>query len=214
LNSDSKLTFDAPFYQQGLRFLCGIDEAGRGPLAGPVVAAAVIFEQGKKIPRLNDSKKLTAPLREELYAIIKRQAVGFGIGLASVEEIDRLNILQATFLAMKRAVEQLPLSPDYVLVDGRDFPLLVHNSRPLPGTAVVKGDARSEVIAAASILAKVFRDRFMIEQAAHFPLYRFERHKGYGTAEHRALILKYGPCPLHRKKFIRSLVEPREEKLF
>ncbi len=202
--------FDARARRESGELLCGVDEAGRGPLAGPVVAAAVILPAKATLPQLNDSKKLSAKQREILDTAIRAQAVGFGIGLADVNEIERLNILQATFLAMRRAVENLKVQPDYVLVDGRDFPVLQKSGQPLPGKAVVKGDARSAVIAGASVLAKVYRDRLMEQYALQFPGYGFEKHKGYGTQFHRAQILKQGPAPIHRKTFLRKLESKQE----
>ncbi len=207
--------FDRQFRQNGIRFLAGIDEAGRGPLAGPVVAAAVILEPNVEIPGLNDSKKLSASRREKLFDQIQKVALSFGIASASVEEIQRLNILQATFLAMQRALEKLIPQPDFILVDGRDFPLFSHskNGEKMNGRAVVKGDGRSQVIAAASILAKVQRDRIMEEYARLFPQYGFEKHKGYGTKAHREKIVQLGPCPIHRRKFIRRLMQ-EQTRLF
>lgn len=190
--------------------LCGVDEAGRGPLAGPVVAAALILPKGLEIDGLNDSKKLTAGRREELDKIIREQAHSFGIGIASVQEIEKLNILQANFLAMKRAVEQLKISPNYILVDGRDFPDFYSDSVRISGKAIVKGDSRSAVIAGASILAKVYRDKLMKQMDSEYPDYGFAKHKGYGTKEHREAIVKYGPCPQHRSKFIRNVLSEKE----
>ncbi len=211
----SLAAFDRQFRQNGIRFLAGIDEAGRGPLAGPVVAAAVILEPNVEIPGLNDSKKLSAFRREELFDQIQKVALSFGIASASVEEIQRLNILQATFLAMQRALEKLIPQPDFILVDGRDFPLFSHskNGDKMNGRAVVRGDGRSQVIAAASILAKVQRDRIMEEYARFFPQYGFEKHKGYGTKAHREKIVQLGPCPIHRRKFIRRLMQ-KQTRLF
>ena len=183
-------------YDEGFRIGCGVDEAGRGPLAGPVCAAAVILPRGLDIPGLNDSKKLTAKRREALYDIITEQALAYGIAFASEQEIDEINILQATFLAMRRAMDQLRVRPDIALIDGNretDF--------GLPVQTIVKGDSLSANIAAASILAKVSRDRYMRQMAELYPLYEFEKHKAYGTARHRELIAKYGPCPIHRKTF-------------
>lgn len=211
MTSQPLQAFDAAFFLQGYRLLCGVDEAGRGPLAGPVVAAAVLFNPDTQLPGINDSKRLTARRRETLFDLIRQQAAAFGIGTATVAEINRLNILQATFLAMRRAVDQLELKPHFVLVDGRDFPVFTHRGERLPGTAVVKGDGKSQVIAAASVLAKVHRDRLMRQAALEYPLYGFDRHKGYGTAEHRRLIMEHGPCPLHRTKFIRSLIQQEQE---
>ncbi len=216
LQEKSSLTdFDRQFRKKGIRYLAGIDEAGRGPLAGPVVAAAVIFTAEVSIPKLNDSKQVGESLREKLFDEIRQKALSFGIGSASVEEIQKFNILQATFLAMRRAVEQLSVEPDYILVDGRDYPLFPNKREngSIAGQAVVKGDARSQVIAAASILAKVHRDRLMKHYADDFPQYGFEKHKGYGTREHRQKILEYGPSPIHRQKFIQRLLQ-HEGRLF
>lgn len=190
--------------------LAGVDEAGRGPLAGPVVAAVVVLPAGEVIDGLNDSKKLSAALRDKLDVQIRARAAGFGIGIAGVDEIDRLNILQATFLAMQRAIDQLAQFPEFLLVDGRDFPRFFKNGKLLNGKAVIKGDARSAVIAAASILAKVHRDKLMENLAAKYPQYGFEKHKGYGTAEHREKILQFGPCPAHRSKFLRRLLATKQ----
>ena len=185
----------------GLRLICGVDEAGRGPLAGPVCAAAVILPEHLQIPGLNDSKKLTDKKRRELFPIIQEQAIAYGIGLASEREIDEINILQATFLAMRRALDQLSVKPEIALIDGNretDF--------GLPVKTVVKGDSLSANIAAASILAKVTRDRYMRDMAAQYPEYGFEKHKGYGTKAHYAAIEQYGICPLHRKTFLKKVL--------
>ena len=184
------LVFDAP----GL--MAGVDEAGRGPLAGPVVAAAVILDELKPIRGLNDSKLLSAPTRERLYMEIHAKALCFCIAQASVEEIDELNILQATMLAMRRAVEGLRLKPVKVLVDGNRLPTL-----NVLAEAIVKGDARVKAISAASILAKVHRDRLCEELHAEFPHYGFAGHKGYGTPEHLEALLRHGACVHHRKSF-------------
>ncbi len=202
------LAFDRPYREEGYRLLCGVDEAGRGPLAGPVVAAAVIMPEKGRINNIDDSKKVREPQRELLAGRIRERALAWAVGVASVEEIGRLNILQATFLAMRRAVGGLERRPDYLLVDGRDFPAFVHpgSERPLPGDAVVRGDARSYSIACASILAKVHRDGLMREWAARYPQYGFERHKGYAAAHHIAMLRKHGPCPIHRRQFIRNFI--------
>ena len=186
-------------FEEGFRVVCGVDEAGRGPLAGPVCAAAVILPPHLEIPGLNDSKKLTDKRRRELYPIIKEQAIAYGIGFASHEEIDEINILQATFLAMQRALEQLNIKPDLALIDGnreKDF--------GLPVKTVVKGDSLSANIAAASILAKVTRDNLMVEMAANYPQYGFEIHKGYGTKAHYAALREHGACPIHRMSFLKK----------
>ena len=183
----------------GLHLICGVDEAGRGPLAGPVCAAAVILPEHLQIPGLNDSKKLTDKKRRELFPIIQEQAVAWGIGLASETEIDEINILQATFLAMRRALEQLNARPEIALIDGNretDF--------GLPVKTVVKGDSLSANIAAASVLAKVTRDNIMTEMANQYPEYGFEIHKGYGTKAHYEALRTYGPCPIHRKTFLKK----------
>ena len=187
-------------YAEGLSFLCGVDEAGRGPLAGPVCAAAVILPRGLVIAGLNDSKKLTEKKREELYSVILKEAVSFGIAFASVEEIETLNILGATFLAMNRALEQLDPKPELALIDGNRNTGIRLSSR-----CVVKGDAKCADIAAASILAKVTRDRYMLEQAELYPEYHFEQHKGYGTKLHYEALREYGPSPIHRMSFLKKL---------
>ena len=179
--------------------ICGVDEAGRGPLAGPVCAAAVILPKGLLIPGLNDSKKLTDKRRRELFPIIQQEAVSFGIAFASQEEIDEINILQATFLAMRRAIDQLDPKPDFALIDGNretDF--------GVPCKTVIKGDSLSANIAAASVLAKVTRDNWMIEAAEKYPGYGFEIHKGYGTKAHYAALEEKGPCAIHRRTFLRK----------
>ena len=183
----------------GLRLICGVDEAGRGPLAGPVCAAAVILPEHLQIPGLNDSKKLTDKKRRELFPVIQERAIAYGIGLASESEIDEINILQATFLAMRRALGQLTVRPEIALIDGNretDF--------GLPVKTVVKGDSLSANIAAASILAKVTRDNLMMELAQKYPEYGFEIHKGYGTKAHYEALRTYGPCPIHRKTFLKK----------
>ena len=187
-------------YEKGIITVCGVDEAGRGPLAGPVCAAAVILPPHLEIPGLDDSKKLSDKRRRELFPLIREQAIAYGVGLASHEEIDEINILQATFLAMERALAQLNVRPDMALIDGnreKDF--------GLPVQTVVKGDSRSANIAAASILAKVTRDEIMEAMAEEYPQYGFEIHKGYGTKAHMDALRQYGPSPIHRKKFIRFL---------
>ncbi|MCD6376720.1 MAG: ribonuclease HII [Caldisericaceae bacterium] len=213
--SENLFDFDQTFRQQGIQYLCGVDEAGRGPLAGPVVAAAVILNPQQKIEDIDDSKKLTAEKRQKLAVQIKEKALAFGIGLATVEEIQQKNILKATFLAMQRAVEKLKITPDYLLIDGRDFPQLFDKNRqqPLVGQAVIGGDHLSQSIAAASILAKVYRDEMMMDYAQRYPQYGFEKHKGYATREHQQNILKFGPCPIHRHRFLRKLLN-RQANLF
>lgn len=187
------------FYAQGVMNICGVDEAGRGPLAGPVCAAAVILPEHLEIPGLNDSKKLTDKKRRELFPIIQEKALAYGIGFASQEEIDEINILQATFLAMERALGALAIRPGLVLIDGnqeKDF--------SLPVKTVVKGDSLSANIAAASVLAKVSRDDVMLEFARQYPEYGFDIHKGYGTKAHYAALTQYGPCPIHRRSFLKK----------
>ena len=187
-------------YASGVNILCGVDEAGRGPLAGPVCAAAVILPRGLEIPGLNDSKKLSEKRREALYDVIISSAMAYGIAFADVEEIERLNILHATFLAMNRAIAQLSVRPELALIDGnRDSDIEV------PSRCIVKGDSRCADIAAASILAKVTRDRYMIKMAEQYPQYGFEQHKGYGTKQHYAALRKYGATPIHRMSFLRKM---------
>lgn len=187
-------------YAQGCTLLCGVDEAGRGPLAGPVCAAAVILPAGLELPGLNDSKKLSEKQREALFMPIKAAARAYGIAFATVEEIENLNILNATFLAMNRAIAQLSPQPELVLIDGNRSTGIT-----LPSRCVVKGDSRCADIAAASVLAKVSRDHYMLEMAKEYPEYGFERHKGYGTKLHYEAIRKYGPCPIHRPSFLKKL---------
>ncbi|MDE6594382.1 MAG: ribonuclease HII [Oscillospiraceae bacterium] len=182
--------------------VCGIDEAGRGPLAGDVYAAAVIFDEDVFIDGLNDSKKLTEKKREKLFDEIISKAKAYCVATASVEEIEEINILQATFLAMKRAYEGLGIAADIALIDGNQFPKLDCKME-----TVVKGDSLSASIAAASILAKVSRDRYMTELAEKYPEYRFEKHKGYGTKLHKELILEHGTCPVHRMSFLKKLLK-------
>lgn len=187
------------FFNQGLGVICGVDEAGRGPLAGPVCAAAVILPKHLEIPGLTDSKKLSDKRRRELFPEIQRQALAYGIGFASEKEIDEINILQATFLAMERALAQLCITPELALIDGnreKDF--------GIPVKTVIKGDSLSANIAAASILAKVSRDDLMLEMAREYPQYGFEVHKGYGTKAHYDALRLYGPCPIHRQTFLKK----------
>ena len=187
------------FFDKGIKLICGVDEAGRGPLAGPVCAAAVILPEHLEIPGLTDSKKLTDKKRRELFPIIKEQAIAYGIGLASEQEIDEINILQATFLAMQRALDQLAVKPDLALIDGnreKDF--------GVPVKTVVKGDSLSMNIAAASILAKVTRDDLMVQMAEEYPQYGFEIHKGYGTKAHYAALTEHGASPIHRMSFLKK----------
>ena len=180
--------------------VCGVDEAGRGPLAGPVCAAAVILPRGLVLPGLNDSKKLTEKRREALYAPIMESALAYGIAFATVEEIETMNILQATFLAMNRAIAALSLDPALALIDGNR-----NSGIEVPSRCIVGGDACCASIAAASILAKVTRDRYMYEMAEKYPEYGFDRHKGYGTPAHYAALRANGPCPIHRASFLKKL---------
>ncbi len=196
------LYYEKLAYENGFTSVCGVDEAGRGPLAGPVCAAAVILPEGKIIDGVNDSKKLSEKKREALFDVIKEEAIAYGVGWASVEEIEEINILNAAMLAMKRAVEELKSKPDFIYVDGNKTP-----DFNIPCKAVIKGDANSISIAAASILAKVSRDRLMLEYAKEYPEYMFEKHKGYGTKLHKEAILKYGPCPIHRMSFLRKILK-------
>ena len=186
-------------FAEGYQVICGVDEAGRGPLAGPVCAAAVILPANAEIPGLNDSKKLSDKKRRELMPVIKEMALGYGIAFADEKEIDEINILQATYLAMKWAIDMLPVKPDLALVDGNragDF--------GLPVKTVVKGDSLSASIAAASILAKVTRDDLMLSLAEKYPQYGFEVHKGYGTKAHYAALTEHGPSPIHRMSFLKK----------
>ncbi len=192
---DSAIRNDAPV-------LCGVDEAGRGPLAGDVYAAAVIFDEGVSIDGLNDSKKLSEKKREALFDEIIEKAKAYCIASATVEEIERINILQSSMLAMKRAVEGLGIVPDMAIIDGNRLPDLTCSAQ-----TVVKGDGLSASIAAASILAKVSRDRYMKKLAEEYPQYQFEKHKGYGTKLHNEMILKYGPSPVHRMSFLKKLLK-------
>ena len=193
-------TIEKECIDAGYKLVCGVDEAGRGPLCGPVVAAACILPLDLEIEGLNDSKKLTEKKRERLFDIITEKAVSFSIAMATVEEIDELNILEATLLAMRRAIAGLSVPADYALIDGnvsRDF--------PLPCRAVIHGDAMSPSIAAASILAKVTRDRMCLDLDAEYPQYGIAKNKGYGSKAHMEALRTYGPAPIHRKKFIRFL---------
>lgn len=187
---------------KGYKLVCGVDEAGRGPLAGPVCAAAVILPEDTVIEGLNDSKKISEKKRELLYDIICEKALAYCISFGSLEEIEQLNILEATFLAMNRSIDGLSVKPDYALIDGNRVPKGIK----VPCETVVKGDAKSASIAAASILAKVTRDRLLLEYDSEYPQYNFKKHKGYGTKEHTDLILKHGPCPIHRMSFLKKLL--------
>lgn len=187
--------------ESGYKVICGVDEAGRGPLAGPVCAAAVILPQNFMIEGLNDSKKLSEKKREFLFNEIVKNALDFSVSFASETEIDEINILNATFLAMKRAVDSLKIQPDLALIDGNRAPKL-----DIPCETIVKGDAISASIAAASILAKVTRDRVMLDLSREYPEYNFEKHKGYGTKLHVEAIKNYGPCAIHRKSFLNKIL--------
>lgn len=194
------LAYERKYTQLGYRFICGVDEAGRGPLAGPVCAAAVILPADVDIPGLNDSKKLSDTRRRALFPVICEKAVAYGIAFADHTEIDEINILQATYLAMERAINSLNIKPDFALIDGnraKDF--------GIPLETVVGGDGLSASIAAASILAKVTRDNYMLEMAEAYPGYGFEVHKGYGTKAHYAALAEQGPCPIHRMTFLKKL---------
>ena len=194
--------YEREAFGAGLKLVCGVDEAGRGPLAGPVCAAAGILPPELEIPGLNDSKKLTDKKRRELYAVITAQAVTYGIAFASEQEIDEINILQATFLAMERAMQKLSPPSELALIDGnraKDF--------GLPVRTIVKGDSLSASIAAASILAKVTRDRLMEEYDAQYPQYGFAVHKGYGTKRHYEVLREFGPSPIHRRTFLKKFYE-------
>ena len=193
-------TLENELCASGCATLCGIDEAGRGPLAGPVCAAAVMLPPGLELAGLNDSKKLTEKKRDVLFDEIRSHALQYGVAFATVEEIETYNILGATFLAMRRAFQQLGVTPDLALVDGNRDPGL-----DVPTRCVVKGDATCADIAAASILAKVTRDRYMLEMAERYPMYGFEKHKGYGTAAHYAALREYGPCEIHRPSFLKKM---------
>ena len=187
-------------YAEGFSLICGVDEAGRGPLAGPVYAAAVILPRDAVIEGLNDSKKLTEKRREALFDVITERALTYGIASASVEEIEKLNILNATFLAMNRAIDKLDPIPELALIDGNRSTGIA-----MPSRCVVKGDSRCADIAAASILAKVSRDSYMLTRAEKYPQYHFEQHKGYGTKLHYEALREYGPSPEHRPSFLRKM---------
>lgn len=189
------------YREKGFNIICGVDEAGRGPLAGPVYAAAVILPSDCVIEGLNDSKKLTEKKREALFDEIKYKALAYGIASADEKEIDEINILNATFLAMKRAINSLSVKPDLALIDGNQKP---HTD--IEEVTVIKGDAKSMSIAAASVLAKVSRDRFMLEMAEKYPQYEFARHKGYGTKLHYEKIAQYGVCDIHRRTFLKKIL--------
>lgn len=194
------LEFEKEALAKGYKAVCGVDEAGRGPLAGPVCAAAVILPEGVIIDGVNDSKKLSEKKRESLFDVIREQALSYSIAYATVDEIEEINILNATMLAMRRAIDGLDIKADYAMIDGNKIPPL-----DIDAECIVKGDAKSMSIACASILAKVSRDRLLYKYAEEYPMYGFDKHKGYGTKVHREAILKYGPCPYHRKSFLKKL---------
>ena len=194
-------TYELASKEKGFNFVCGVDEAGRGPLAGPVCAAAVILPKNTVIEGLNDSKKLSEKKRESLFDVIKEKAVAWSVAFASVEEIEEFNILNATFIAMNRAIDGLSTKADFALIDGNRVPKDIK----IPCETVIKGDSKSMSIAAASVLAKVTRDRLMLELDEKYPLYEFKKHKGYGTALHMDLIRKYGPSECHRPSFLKKL---------
>ena len=199
------LQYENELKEKGYRYICGVDEAGRGPLAGEVYAAAVILKADEIIEGVNDSKKLSEKKREVLFKTIQKKALAYSIAFASVEEIEEINILQATLLAMKRAVETLNIQPDYAIIDGNKIPNLT-----IPCQAIVKGDAKSMSIASASILAKVSRDRKMKEYALQYPQYGFEKHKGYGTKVHVEALKQYGACAIHRQSFLENILSNNE----
>lgn len=194
------LEFEKEALAKGYKSVCGVDEAGRGPLAGPVCAAAVILPEGVIIDGVNDSKKLSEKKRESLFNVIREQALSYSIAYATVDEIEEFNILNATMLAMRRAIDGLEIKADYAMIDGNKIPPI-----DIDAECIVKGDAKSMSIACASILAKVSRDRLLYKYAEEYPMYGFDKHKGYGTKVHREAILKYGPCPYHRKSFLKKL---------
>lgn len=193
-------TYEEAYADEGYANICGVDEAGRGPLMGPVCAAAVILPRGLVIEGLNDSKKLSEKKREALFTVITGNAVAYGIGFASAEEIDEINILNASMLAMERAIEALSVKADFALIDGN-----CKRNIKIPAETVVGGDAKVPSIAAASVLAKVSRDRLCYELDKEYPQYGFAKHKGYGTSEHMETLRRYGPCPAHRKTFLKFL---------
>lgn len=196
------LEFEKIAIEKGYSAVCGVDEAGRGPLAGPVCAAAVILPPNTIIEGVNDSKKLSEKKRESLFDVIKETARSYCIAYASVEEIENMNILNATMLAMKRAVEGLDIKADYAMIDGNRLPDL-----EIASECIVKGDAKSMSIACASILAKVSRDRLLYKYAEEYPQYHFDKHKGYGTKLHIEALKEYGPCPYHRMSFLRKILK-------
>ncbi len=201
---DDLFALEKQLHEEGYNLVCGVDEAGRGPLAGPVCAAAVILPEDCDLPGLNDSKKLTEKKREALYGQILEKAVAYGIAFSTVEEIEEINILSAALLAMNRAIEKLPQAPDMALIDGnttRDI--------KVPARSIVGGDGKCACIAAASVLAKVTRDRLMLDMAKEYPQYGFEKHKGYGTKAHYAALEEHGPSPIHRMSFLKKFYAKR-----
>ncbi len=199
-------SFEQEAHEAGYNIVCGVDEAGRGPLAGPVYAAAVILPENYSHPVLNDSKKLTEKKRDEVYGDIVRDAVAYSVGFATEKEIDEMNILNATFLAMKRAVDGLSIRPDLAYIDGNQYP-----KTGVKEVTIVKGDAKCMSVAAASVLAKVSRDRFMLRMAEKYPEYQFPKHKGYGTRLHYEMIEKYGVSEIHRKSFLKKILNKDDE---
>ena len=195
------LYYEKQAYNSGYKAVCGVDEAGRGPLAGPVCAAAVILPEGLILDGVNDSKKLTEKKREKLFDVVREQALSYCIAFATVEEIEDINILNATMLAMKRAVEGLDIPADFAYIDGNRTPDLT-----IPSQYIIKGDALCMSVAAASILAKVARDRLMLEYAKEYPQYLFEKHKGYGTKVHTDALREFGPSPIHRMSFLKKIL--------
>lgn len=196
------LLYENAAYEKGYQYVCGVDEAGRGPLAGPVCAAAVILPKGMIIEGVNDSKKLSEKKREALFDVICNSALAYSIAFAEVEEIEEVNILRATMNTMKRAVEGLSIKADFAYIDGNTMPPV-----GIDGECIVKGDAKSMSVACASILAKVSRDRLMLKYAEMYPRYSFEKHKGYGTKVHVDALKEYGPCPIHRMSFLTKILK-------
>ena len=194
-------SYEKEAHENGFEVVCGVDEAGRGPLAGPVFAAAVILPENYSHEILNDSKKLSEKKRDLVYDDIIKDAVAWSVGIATEKEIDDINILNATFLAMKRAVDGLSIKPDLAYIDGNQYP-----KTGVKEVTIIKGDSKCMSVAAASIIAKVSRDRFMLKIAEEYPQYQFEKHKGYGTKVHTEAILKYGPCPIHRRTFLKKIL--------
>jgi ribonuclease HII len=202
--------YEDALYDKGVKYIAGIDEAGRGPLAGPVVAAAVILKKGAKLKLVDDSKKLTEKQREKALEEIKAHALAIGIGIASVDEIDRINIYRAAREAMYSAIKQLKIKPEFLLIDAMPMEI------DIPSESIIKGDQKSISIAAASIIAKTTRDQYMIEMDKIFPKYNFKQHKGYGTKEHIELIKKYGYTPIHRKSYepIKTMIKEEMRKKY